>query len=629
MVYGRATATTEDLVGFLAYRPARAGSEDSTRALTGRIWREYVRNYIGLLVLAIFFMVLVAVATAGQVFLVKPAFDELLNTRDSFWVWVVPVGFIVAGVVTGLANMAQSMLMQRIGLRVVQTMQQQMFSTILRADLSYLQQSGTSRQLSRFTTDMYLLRDVVIKALTGIGRDILKVVFLSGLMIYQNWQMALAALVFFPLCVFPIARIGRLLRKISANSLAEQGQMTAVVDDALKGARQVKAYNMYDYEEDRAGNAFETVFRLTYKSARTRAFSYPILDTLVAVCMAAVLVWGGFQIQTGETTVGAFMSFFAAVLAAYQPARGLANMNATLQEGLAAARRCFSVIDYRPSIVNKPGAKALTAVKGEVLFRNVSFSYDGEAPVLFDINLEAKAGQTVALVGRSGGGKSTILNLVPRFYEISSGEILIDGASVGDVTLESLRGNVGLVTQETLLFNDTIRANIAYGRLDASQAEIEQAAKDAAAHDFIVDLPNGYDTMVGEQGLRLSGGQRQRVAIARAMLKNAPILLLDEATSALDTESERIVQEALSRLMQGRTTIVIAHRLSTVMHADRIYVLDKGRIMETGTHAELVAKGGLYAQLSKVQFDQPVDAAGTGDAEDPAGDGKAVVDETV
>ena len=613
----------------MAHSPARAGSEDSTRALTGRIWREYVSSYLGLLAVAIFFMVLVAVATAAQVYLVKPAFDELLDTRESLWVWIVPIGFVVAGVLTGVSNMAQSLFMQRIGLRVVQKMQEQMFSTILRADLAYLQETGTSRQLSRFTTDMYLLRDVVIKALTGIGRDVLKVVVLSGLMVYQNWQMALAALVFFPLCVFPIVRIGRLLRKISTNSLVEQGQMTAVIDDALKGSRQVKAYNMYEYEEERAGNAFETVFLLAFKSARTRALSYPILDSLVGVCMAAVLVWGGYQIQDGETTVGAFMSFFAAALAAYQPARGLASMNATLQEGLAAARRCFSVIDYRPSIVNRPGAAELSSVRGEVAFRNVDFSYDGETPVLKNIDLEAKVGETIALVGRSGGGKSTILNLVPRFYEITGGEILIDGTPARDVTLESLRANIGLVTQETLLFNDTIRANIAYGRLNATQEEIEQAARNAAAHDFIVDLPDGYDTMVGEHGLRLSGGQRQRVAIARAMLKNAPILLLDEATSALDTESERIVQEALGRLMQGRTTIVIAHRLSTVMHADRIYVLDKGVIQEVGTHPELVAKGGVYAQLSKVQFDQPVEEP-EGDGNNGApGDGKIAVDEAV
>jgi subfamily B ATP-binding cassette protein MsbA len=617
------------LVDFLAHNSVRAGSEDSTRFLTARIWRDYVSSYLGLLALAIFFMVLVAMATAGQVYLVKPAFDELLDSRDEFWVWVVPIGFVLAGIITGLSNMAQSLLMQRIGLRVVQTMQKEMFSTILRADLAYLQESGTSRQLSRFTTDMYLLRDVVIKALTGIGRDVLKVVVLSGLMVYQNWQMALAALVFFPLCVFPIVRVGRLLRKISTNSLAEQGQMTAVIDDALKGARQVKAYNMYGYEEDRANGAFETVFRLAFKAARTRAFSYPILDTLVGVCMAAVLVWGGFQIKAGETTVGAFMSFFVAVLAAYQPARGLASMNATLQEGLAAARRCFSVIDYRPSIVNRPGATELSSVNGEVEFRNVDFSYDGENPVLKDISLEVKSGETVALVGRSGGGKSTILNLVPRFYEITAGEVLIDNAPARDVTLESLRDNIGLVTQETLLFNDTIRANIAYGRLDATQEEIEQAARNAAAHDFIAELPDGYDTMVGEHGIRLSGGQRQRVAIARAMLKNAPILLLDEATSALDTESERIVQEALGRLMQGRTTIVIAHRLSTVVHADRIYVLDKGRIVEVGKHSELVAKGGLYAQLSKIQFDQPADGIGDDPPVDSSDGVGAVVDKAV
>ncbi len=550
-------------------------------------------------------MVLVAVATAGQVYLVKPAFDELLNSGETVWIWLVPLGFVSAGILTGVSNMAQSLFMQRIGLRVVQRMQEEMFSTILRADLSYLQQSGTSRQLSRFTTDMYLLRDVVIKAFTGIGRDVLKIVFLSALMLYQNWQMALAALVFFPLCVFPIARIGRLLRKISTNSLSEQGQMTAVVDDALKGARQVKAYNMYEYEEARAGNAFEAVFRLAFKSARTRAFSYPILDTLVGVCMAAVLVWGGFQIKAGETSVGAFMSFFAAVLAAYQPARGLASMNATLQEGLAAARRCFTVIDYRPDIVDRPGATALSSVAGDVVLSNVGFSYDGEEQVLSDITLQVKPGETVALVGPSGGGKSTILNLVPRFYDVSAGDIRIEQTSVRDITLESLRSHIGIVSQETLLFNDTVRANIAYGRLNAGQEDIEEAARNAAAHDFIKDLPDGYETMVGEHGLRLSGGQRQRVAIARAMLKNAPILLLDEATSALDTESERIVQEALARLMKGRTTIVIAHRLSTVMHADRIYVLDKGRILEVGTHNELVEKGGLYAQLSKVQFERP------------------------
>ena len=563
--------------------------------------------------IAVVFMVLVAGGTAGQVYLVQPAFDELFSTGKSFWIWAVPIGFAAMGLLTGLGNMAQSMLMQRLGLRIVQKLQNQMFSTILRADLSYLQDEGTSRQLSRFTTDMYLLRDVVVKAFTGIGRDILKIVFLAGLMVYQNWQMAIAALVFFPLCVFPIVRIGRLLRKISANSLAEQGQMTSVVDDALKGARHVKAYNMYGYEEDRAGSAFEAVFRLAFKSARTRALSYPILDGLVGICMALVLVWGGMQIKSGDLTVGAFMSFFAAALAAYQPARGLASMNATLQEGLAAAKRCFLVIDYRPSITDSPNARDLGQASGSVVFDAVTFGYDPADPVLKDVSVRAEAGETVAFVGPSGGGKSTLLNLVPRFYDATAGEITVDGHPVRGLTLESLRGQIGIVSQETALFNDTVRANIAYGKPGATQDEIEAAARSAAAHDFIKDLPDGYETQVGEHGQRLSGGQRQRVAIARAMIKNAPILLLDEATSALDTESERLVQDALARLMKGRTTLVIAHRLSTVVHSDRIYVVEQGRVLDSGTHSELLSRDGLYAQLCKAQFGNLDSAASLGD----------------
>ncbi len=596
-------------VGSLSQHASESDAQGSTRRLTARVWREYILDYVGMLVVAVFFMVFVAGATAGQIYLVQPAFDELFATGESFWIWAVPVGFAVAGLLTGLGNMTQTMLMQRLGLRVVQKMQKQMFRTILRADLSYLQDEGTSRQLSRFTTDMYLLRDVVVKVFTGVGRDILKIVFLAGLMVYQNWQMAMAALIFFPLCVYPIVRIGKLLRKITSNSLAQQGLMTSVVDDALKGARHVKAYNMYAYEEGRAGNAFESVFRLAFKSARTRSFSYPVLDGLVGICMALVLFWGAMQIKSGELTVGAFMSFFAAAIAAYQPARGLANMNATLQEGLAAARRCFTIIDYRPAIVDAPDAKPLEAVAGDVAFENVTFGYDPAAAVGHGVNIRAKAGETVAFVGPSGGGKSTLLNLVPRFYDVDAGQIAIDGQPVRQVSLDSLRQQIGIVSQETALFNDTIRANIAYGRPDADQAEIEAAAKAAAAHDFILDLPDGYDTQVGEHGQRLSGGQRQRVAIARAMIKNAPILLLDEATSALDTESERMVQQALARLMKNRTTLVIAHRLSTVVHSDRIYVISQGRVLDSGTHAELLARGGLYAQLCKAQFGDNGDAA--------------------
>ncbi len=582
--------------------------DDTTLSLSKRIWRSYLKDQIWLIAAAVFFMAIVAGSVGLQVKLVEPAFDEILVTGDDFWIWAAPLGFFLAAVIAGCSNFAQSYLMHRVGLKVVERIQNQMFSSILQADLLQIQSEGTSRQLSRFTTDMNFLREMVIKAFTGIGRDVLKIIVLSSLMFYQNWQMSLLAVVFFPISVIPVMRIGRRLRKISTSNQANQGQMTSVVDDALKGVRQVKSYNMYAYEEKRAGSAFRTIFKLVLKGAQTRALSYPILDTLAGSTLALVLFWGGLQVQAGETTVGGFMSFFTAIIMAYQPARGLANMNATLQEGLAAAKRAFDVIDNQPKIVNQPEATDLSITDGAIRLDSVRFEYEGDQPVLDGVTIEAKAGQTIALVGPSGGGKSTILNLIPRFYDVVSGEIRIDDRDTKTVTLESLRRQIGLVTQETLLFNDTVRANIAYGLEGASDDDVIAAAKAAAAHDFISALPEGYDTQVGEHGLKLSGGQRQRISIARAMLKNAPILLLDEATSALDTQSERQVQAALETLMQGRTSIVIAHRLSTVRHADVIYVLDKGRVVEQGNHDGLVAQNGLYAKLSSLQFNQEAGA---------------------
>lgn len=594
--------------------------DETTRALTGRLWRNYLRDYRGRLAVAVVFMFVVSAATGLQVHLVQPAFDNLLIAGDSFWLWAAPLGFLVCAVVGGSSNFVQSYLMHQIGLRIVQRTQEQMFSAILRMDLADLQRQGTGRQLSRFTTDVQFLRDAVIKAFTGIGRDVLKVAVLGGVMFYHNWQMALLAAVFFPLSVWPIVRLGRRIRKVSTNTQLQSGQMTAILDDVLKGARQVKAYNMYDHEQGRANGTFEQIYQLVLKAARTRALNYPILDTLGGFSIALVLLWGGLQVQAGTTTVGSFMSFFAAVLMAYQPMRGLANMNATLQEGLAAAKRIFDVIDYEPSIRDRPDAKPLEISGGEVAFAGVSFSYEPGEAVLHDVDLTVPQGRTVALVGPSGAGKSTVLNAIPRFYDVESGTIAIDGQDVRSVTLESLRGSIGLVTQETALFNDTIRANIAYGRPDASEEEIAAAARDAAAHEFIEALPAGYDTVVGEHGLKLSGGQRQRLSIARAMLKNAPILLLDEATSALDTESERQVQLALSRLMKGRTTLVIAHRLSTVADADLIYVMDRGRVVEQGTHAVLSSREGLYARLCRMQFQPDASEPPSESPEAPAAD---------
>ncbi|MCA1907830.1 MAG: ATP-binding cassette domain-containing protein, partial [Magnetospirillum sp.] len=416
---------------------------------------------------------------------------------------------------------------------------------------------------------------------------------------------------FFPIAVLPIARLGKRMRKVSANTQEQQAQLTIYLEQAIQGIRVVKAYGMEDYENRKVGGLVGTLRDLTFKAARVRSASSPIMEFLGGFAITVVIVYGGSRVIEGPTTPGAFLSFITALMLAYRPIKNLANLNTNLQEGLAAASRCFAVLDTDSVIKDRPGAQDLVLREGNVRFEGVFFTYDGAKAALDGVTMDIPGGKTVALVGASGAGKSTVLNLLPRFYDVTDGHVSIDGTDIRDVTLDSLRSRISLVSQEIVLFDDTIRANIAYGRFGATDEEIEAAAKAAAAHDFILSLPEGYDTMVGERGLNLSGGQRQRLAIARAMLKNAPILLLDEATSALDTESERQVQVALEHLMKGRTTIVIAHRLSTVVGADLIHVLDRGRVVESGDHNALLELGGQYARLYAMQFHEEA-AAGRG-----------------
>ena len=576
--------------------------DDSTRVLVARIWRDYMREHIGKILAGVFCMIVIAASVGAQARLVEPALDKVLVEGSKTLLWVLPLAFLGVAIVKGFASYGQSVLMQMVGLRVIATMQSQMFQRLVESDLAFVQGDATGKLLSRFTSDVNFLRDAIVKSITGMARDFLIVVVLVGVMFYTDWRLAAVAFVVFPISVVPIVKIGRRLRRVSANTQTEIGLLTAMLDDVFKGARQVKAYGMEAFEQRRADSLFESLYRLFLKAVKTRSRNYPIMEILGGLAIAAIIAYGGYQVLNGETTVGRFMAFFAAMIMAYQPMRSLANLNAGLQEGLAAAQRILTMIDYRPTIADPSSAKSLKVDKGNITLNDTTFSYVPEKFALANVSINVPAGATVALVGSSGAGKSTILNLIPRFYDADSGSISIDGQNIRDVTLESLRGTIGLVSQETGLFNDTVRMNIEYGRLGASSDDIINAAKSAAAHEFIMALPNGYDTVVGERGMKLSGGQRQRLSIARAMLKNAPILLLDEATSALDSESEQAVQTALRVLMRNRTTLVIAHRLSTVVDADVIYVLDAGRVVESGTHDELLALDGAYAQLSRLQF---------------------------
>lgn len=577
-------------------------NQNSTGALMRRLWREAIHFYKGRLALALVFMAVMAAATAMSAWLMEPVVNDILIAHDRDMLWLVGGAILATFLIKGVANYIQGILMSHVGLKIIADMQKRLYGHLAQMDLAFFHGEKSGTLMSRFTVDINSMRTAVSNALTAFGKDMLTLFGLIGVMFYQDWQLGLVSFVIFPVAIYPVARLGRRMRKVTVNTQEEMGLFTTLLQQTFQGIRVVKSYNMIDYEKGRIADLVDRIFKLNMKSASTRLMSSPIMESLGGVAIASIIVFGGNQVIEGQIDSGSLISFITALLLAYEPMKRLANLNASVQEGLAGAQRTFALLDIQAAITEPPGAKELTADKGHVRLDNVSFSYDIDVPTLDGVTLEALPGKTVALVGPSGAGKSTILNLIPRFHDVSAGSVSIDGQDVTGVTLESLHGAVALVSQEITLFDDTVRANIAYGRTGASEQEIIEAAKNAAAHDFIIELQNGYDTLVGEQAVKLSGGQRQRLAIARAMLKNAPILLLDEATSALDTESERQVQVALDELMQGRTTLVIAHRLSTVVDADVIYVFEQGRVAESGTHKELIAKNGAYARLYALQF---------------------------
>jgi ATP-binding cassette, subfamily B, bacterial MsbA len=594
-----AKAAPQKRKGFALYR--------ATWPLVRRLMRDYMKKHTLRIVVAFVFMGLAAAAMVVMANFLKPIIDGAMqggSMDDLYWLGasIIAVFAVKAG-----CSYTGDMMMQYIGHRTVADLQSGMYARLMRSDLDHFHNTAAGQLIANFLSDATKLRTVFSDTFTGIGRDSLAVVGLVGYMFYADWVLACVGFFIFPLAVYPVAKLGRKMRKVSANTQAEMAQFTTLLDEGFTGIRHVKAYGMEDYESGRADAVVNRLFKLNFRAARVRTASEPILEFLAGLAIVAVLLYGGWQVIHGGRTPGTFFAFIGALLLAYEPVRKLAKLNANLQDALPAAERVFAVLDLEAKIKDRADAVPLAVKAGAVRLEGVTFAYRQGAKALRDVTIDVPAGKTVALVGPSGAGKSTVLNLIPRFYDVDAGRVLVDGQDVRTLTLASLRGAIGLVSQETTLFDDTIRANIAYGRAGASEAEIVAAAKSAAAHDFIESLPDGYATRVGGLGAKLSGGQRQRVAIARAILKNAPILLLDEATSALDTESERQVQAALKALMQGRTTLVIAHRLSTVIDADLIYVLEAGQVKERGTHRELLAARGLYASLYAAQAgEEPV-----------------------
>ncbi len=579
-----------------------APPELSARALIGRVASVYMRPRWKGWTVAMLAAVAAAFCTSKLVQILEPATNDLMVTHKAGTLILWPSLIVAYALGRAIAAITQVTLVNRIGNGVVGDVQVQLFGKLIRADLARLRSQHSGSYVSSVLYDAGLIREAATSGVANYVLNLLQVIGAISVMVSNDLVLSLVMVVAAPAAGVIMRRFSRRTSKAARGAMAETSALSTAIMESLDGVRIVKIENREAYEESRVGEVVQRRQVHLIKGANARAYAAPATELLMMLITATVIAYAGWRSEHHHMNAGAFLAFIVALGVASQSLRQLANLQSVFAEGMSAARRLFSALDVEPEVRERAGAGELALTEGSVRLENVSFRYEGDGPpILNGVSLEAHRGETVALVGPSGGGKSTILNLIPRFYDPTSGRVTLDGVDVRDVTLRSLRSQIALVTQEAFLFDDTIRANIAYARPEAGAEAVEQAAREAAAHDFIMDLPKGYDTQVGEAGARLSGGQRQRIAIARAFLKDAPILLLDEATSALDTESEAQVQLALRRLMAGRATILIAHRLSTVRGADRIYVIDRGRIVETGDHQGLVRKRGLYARLARTE----------------------------
>ncbi len=574
----------------------------SVRQVVARLFRDFILPRWRLLAFAVVTMTFVAATTGALPFLIQNAADEIFVGKDPAMLYVVPLAVLLVMVVRSAAEYGSRVAESYIGARIIAELRVSLFRKLVAADLGWLQSVHTGRFVSLFMNDVMVVNAAAASTLTAMFKNSLQVIFLAASMVYMDWALSILVLAALPFGAWLIRQQRRRMRRSVSQTLQETGDLGSIITQMLQNVRAVKAYRQEAHETDRAAASVDRATEYIMQTARTRAATGPVTEAISGIGLAGAIFYGGWQGIEGTLTLGEFMGFLTAAMLMYQPVKSLANLNNVLMEGVTAASRVFGILDRQEMIVNGAGAAPLTVSQGAVRFDGVTFGYDGDQDVLVDFDLDVAPGSRVALVGPSGAGKTTVINLVLRFFDPQQGRVLIDGQDLRQATIESIRAASALLTQDPVLFDDTVRANIKYGSDGASAAAVVDAARAAAADGFINDLANGYDTKVGEAGNRLSGGQKQRIAFARAILRNAPIILLDEPTSALDAEAEAKVQLALDTLLQGRTVLMIAHRLSTVKQADCICVMDKGRIVESGTHDELIARDGLYRRLYRSQF---------------------------
>ncbi len=570
-------------------------------------YRRLLRYLIPLwpqLLISVVCMIAFALLTAAVAFMVKPALDDIFINKNAVMLKLLPAALITIFALKGVANFFQTYYTGYVGSRIITTIREEVYFHIQSLSLSFFTSIPSGALTSRIIYDVAMIQRAVSNVIAGLLKDLITALGLVAVLIYRDWELSIIVLILFPLFFFPIFKYSRKLRRFSKKSQAQIAEITAFLQESFTGIRVIKAFLMEEYNRREFHIINERLLGLILRRLKIKALSVPISETVGGLAAAAVIWYGGSQVIQGSSTPGNFFSFMTALFMLYGPVRTLNRSNNQIQESLAAGKRVFEMLDTKPEIFDQPNAPELPPLQRDICYENVCFSYGDEDDVIRGLSLQVRKGETVAIVGRSGSGKTTLLNLLPRFYEVDSGRITIDNLDIREVTQKSLRSIISIVSQHTILFNDTVRNNIAYGRSDVSLEEIVGAARSANAHEFIEGLPSQYDTIIGENGVRLSGGQQQRLSIARALLKNSSILILDEATSSLDTESERAVQEAIDRLMENRTSLVIAHRLSTIINADRIVVLENGVVIEEGTHKELLEKGAEYARLYALQFQE-------------------------